>query len=195
MATDRFTPWRDAFLKHLERNSVATPLKEAAINGQLAAWTANLTTAVVESCQSLGWRAAGKGHKLALLPQVGQEYLGIDVVAFEGSETDRWPLPLAAFELENSQKDDRVAYSLWKVLCLRVKLRIVFAYRPDWEQGRDLVHAVCKDVLDNKPIDQRIALKGQTVFVMGNRGEGETFPWGYFKFWMLDTNVGQFEKV
>ena len=23
----------------------------------------------------------------------------------------------------------------------------------------------------------------------------ESFPWGYFKMWMLDTNVGRFEKV
>ena len=28
-----------------------------------------------------------------------------------------------------------------------------------------------------------------------NRGEGETFPWGYFKFWLLDANLGRFEKV
>ena len=195
MATDRFTPWREAFLKQLERTSVSGPLKEASINSQLSAWTSNLTTAVVESCHALGWRAAGKGHKLALLPKAGQEYLGIDVMAFTAPETDRWPFPLAAFELENSPRDDRVAYSLWKVLCLRVSLRLVFAYRPDWEQGRELVQAVCKDVVGTKSIDQRTALKGQTVLVVGNRGEGETFPWGYFKFWMFDANLGRFEKI
>jgi hypothetical protein len=195
MATDQFTSWRDAFLKELERKSVAEPLKEAAIYSKLSAWTASLTTAVVDSCHELGWRAAGKGHKLALLPKAGQEYLGIDVMAFTASEADRWPFPLAAFELENSPSDDRVAYSLWKVLCLRVNLRLVFAYRPDWEQGRELVQTVCKNVIGTKSIDQRTALKGQTVLVVGNRGEGETFPWGYFKFWKLDTNLGRFEKV
>jgi hypothetical protein len=35
----------------------------------------------------------------------------------------------------------------------------------------------------------------ETVLVVGNRGKGETFPCGYFKFWMLDTNLGRFEKV
>jgi hypothetical protein len=44
-------------------------------------------------------------------------------------------------------------------------------------------------------LDQRGAVAGQTVLVVGNRGEGETFPWWYFKFWMLDTNLGRFEKV
>jgi hypothetical protein len=68
-------------------------------------------------------------------------------MAFAGTSSIRWPLPLAAFELENHAKDDRVAYSLWKVLCLRVGLRVVFAYRPDWERSRQLVNAVAADVI------------------------------------------------
>ena len=190
-----FQQWQAAFLQHVQDSSTATPLKEAAIAGRLADWTGYLTTAVVRSCKALGWQAAGKGHPLALLPQAGQEYLGIDVMAFAGAASTRWPLPLAAFELENRLNDDRVAYSLWKVLCLRVALRVVFAYRPDWERSRQLVNAVAADVVGGLRPEQRTALDGQTVLVVGNRGEGETFPWGYFKFWMLDPNVGRFDKV
>jgi len=190
-----FQQWQAAFLQHVQDASTATPLKEAALAVQLASWTTCLTTAVVRSCEALGWRAAGKGHPLSLLPQAGQEYLGIDVMAFVGDASTRWPLPLAAFELENHARDDRVAYSLWKVLCLRVGLRVVFAYRPDWERSRQLVNAVGADVVGGLRPEQRTALDGQTVLVVGNRGEGETFPWGYFKFWMLDTNLGRFEKV
>ena len=40
-----------------------------------------------------------------------------------------------------------------------------------------------------------MSLGGETVMVIGNRGEGETFPWGYFKMWKLDRNVERFEKV
>ncbi|MCE9567304.1 MAG: hypothetical protein K8U57_35330 [Planctomycetes bacterium] len=195
MATDRFNPWREAFLTHVQRKSIGEPLKEAAIKGQLTNWTACLTGAVVKSCHALGWNAAGKGHKLDLLPQAGQEYLGIDVMAFAGDAAVRWPFPLAAFELENSPKDDRVAYSLWKVLCIQAKLRVVFAYRTDWEQGRNLVSAVCGDVIGKLSPEQRTTIKGQTVMVLGNRGEGDTFPNGYFKFWMLNTNLGRFEKL
>ena len=104
-------------------------------------------------------------------------------------------MPLAGFELENDPGDDRVAYSLWKVLCVRVGLRVVFAYRPDWERGRQLVSTLASDVISGFRPEQRAAISGQTVLVVGNRGEGETFPWGYFKFWMLDTNLGRFEKV
>ena len=190
-----FPIWRAEFLKQLEQQSIAETLKGAALSGQMGEWTASLTTAVVLTCQAVGWRAAGKGHKLDLLPKVGQEYLGIDVMAFSETTTERWPFPLAAFELENSQRDDRVSYSLWKVLCLRSPLRVVFAYRPDWEQGRELVQTVCQDVIGSLPIHKRTTLEGQTVLVVGNRGEGDTFPWGYFKFWMLDTNLGRFEKL
>jgi hypothetical protein len=195
MIAASLTSWRPSFLQRVQKTSVAAPLKESAIAGKLAEWTASLTTAVVQSCEALGWRAAGQGHKLDLLPKAGQEYLGIDVMAFSGNAPGRWPFPLAAFELENSQTDDRVAYSLWKVLCLRARLRVVFAYRPDWQVGRGMVHAVCKDVVGSIPPEGLRALKGETVMVVGNRGENETFPWGYFKFWILNTNLGRFEKL
>lgn len=191
----RFEPWRAAFLADIQTPEAAGPLKVAAAASHLADWTACLTGAVVRSCTALRWAAAGKGHGLDLLPKVGQEYLGIDVMAFAGDGAGRWPFPVAAFELENSKADDRVAYSLWKVLCVRAPLRVVFAYRPDWEQGRRLVHTVCDDVIGPVAPADRRALAGETVVVVGNRGESETFPWGYFKFWLLDTNLGRFSKV
>jgi hypothetical protein len=40
-----------------------------------------------------------------------------------------------------------------------------------------------------------MTLGGETVLVVGNRGEGGTFPWGHFKCWRLDANLGRFEKV
>jgi hypothetical protein len=195
MDSTHLSRWQAAFLQHLQEPATAAPLRDAALAGHLAEWTASLTTAVVRSCETLGWRAAGKGHPLTLLPQAGQEYLGIDVMAFAEIAPSRWPLPLAAFELENHVKDDRVAYSLWKVLCLRVGLRVVFAFRPDWERSRQLVSAVGAEVIGGLGPEQRAVLGGETVLAVGNRGEGETFPWGYFKFWKLDTNLGRFEKV
>lgn len=190
-----FQLWQPAFMQQVQAASTARPLKEAALNGQLAEWTRHLTAAVVRSCEALGWQAAGKGHPLSLLPQAGQEYLGIDVMAFAVSRASRWPFPLAAFELENDARDDRVAYSLWKVLCLRVGLRVVFAYRPDGRLGRRLVSTLAEKVIGGLEPGERMAIGGETVVVMGNRDEGETFPWGYFKFWLLDRNVGRFEKI
>ena len=144
--------WRDSFLRQLENAEVAEPLRQAAMAERLTDWTTLLTTVVVRSCGDIGWPVAAKGHSLAALPQRGQEYLGIDVMAFCDSSgatvpSPRWPAPFAVFELENSPRDDRVAYSLWKVLSVRAKLHVVMAYRRTWEQAIALPNRVAADVL------------------------------------------------
>jgi hypothetical protein len=188
--------WRAAFLNVVQEPLTAAPLKAASLAEDLKDWTACLTSAVVASCSQLGWPAAAKGHRLAELPQAGQEYLNIDVMAFpSATDSGRWRLPKAVFELENHRTDDRVAYSLWKVLCVRSQLRVVFAFRREWEESRKTVDAVCRDVVGSLTPAERTGILGETTMVIGNRGEGETFPWGYFKFWLLDANLGRFEKV
>lgn len=98
---ESFEAWRDVFLSVVQESATAAPLKAASLAEDLKAWTACLTTAVVRSCEQMGWQAAGKGHELANFPKAGQEYLGIDVMAFEPQKgSARWPLPIAVFELE-----------------------------------------------------------------------------------------------
>jgi hypothetical protein len=187
--------WCDAFRDYVRRSGLQEPLKRAALTGDLRSWTSDLTTAVVRACEALGWAASAKWNPCKRLPQPGKEYLSLDVVAFPAGPVPLWPFPLGVFELENHRTDGRVAYSLWKVLCVRAALRVVIAYRPDWEQSRRLVARVTEDVIGGLQPAERAALGGQTVLVVGNRGEGDTFPDGYFKFWMLDANLGRFEKV
>src|SRR5262249_41155856 len=66
---------------------------------------------------------------------------------------------------------------------LRIGLRLVFAYRPDWERSRELVTALKRDVLGGFRPEVPTSVQGKTVLVIGNRGEGDPFPWGYFKCW------------
>jgi hypothetical protein len=191
--------WRQSFLNHLEDGDTAEALREAAIEEHLSDWTSLLTTVVVRSCGELGWPVAAKGHPLTLLPQPGQEYLGMDVMAFSepvdsGGGSLRWPAPLAVFELENSPRDDRVAYSLWKVLSVRAKLHVVIAYRHTWELAAALPNRVASDVLRGLQGSSETDL-AEVVFVVGSRSDGESFPWGYFKFWRLDHGVGRFTKL
>jgi hypothetical protein len=113
----------------VQRHESFALLREAAIRGQLAKWTGALTGVVCSTCEAMGWKAAAKGNRSTLLPVPRQEYLALDVVAFEPAGDRRWRFPIAAIELENSREDDKVAYSLWKVLCTRADLRIVFCYR------------------------------------------------------------------
>jgi hypothetical protein len=102
---------------------------------------------------------------------------------------------VAVFELENSRDDDRVAYSRWKVLCVRAPLRVVFAYRADWESGRALVPGLGEAVVVSMPLAERADFGGETLVLLGSRGEGETFPHGFFKVWRLDPGVGAFRKM
>ncbi len=90
---------------------------------------------------------------------------------------------------------DRVGYLLWKVLCLRTDLRVVSAFRRDWEESCRSVDAICLDVVGSITIPERVAVTGETVLIIGNRGDSETFPCGYFKMWLLDTKLGRFEKI
>ena len=176
---------------------MAESLKSTSLQQDLASWTSHLTAAVVRSCELAGWAAAARWNPSQRLPIGGKEYLGMDVTAFPQVVPDAptWPLPIAVFELENSRTDTRVAYSLWKVMCIRAELRVVFAYRPDWPQSRGLVQAVQATVVGSMTPEERITMGGETILIVGNRGEGETFPWGYFKRWRLDTNLGRFEKI
>ena len=123
----------------------------------------------------------------------------MDVMAFCGAEdaggsSPRWPAPLGVFELENSSRDDRVAYSLWKVLSVRANLHVVIAYRRTWELASALPNRLAADVLPGlRPTKE--TLLDDVVIVMGSRSDGESFPWGYFKFWRLDHGVGRFTKL
>ena len=196
MNSSLFEPWRNVFLEVIQEPSTAAPLKAASLAADLKSWTSCLTSAVVKSCGELGWPASAKGHRIGELPKTRSEYLNMDVMALsKKSGEGRWPLPQAVFELENNRSDDVVAYSLWKVLCIRSRLRVVFAFRNDWEASRKTVETVGRDVVGSLTAVERKEISGETVLIVGNRGEGETFPWEYFKMWKLDTGVGRFEKV
>jgi hypothetical protein len=189
--TDR---WRHRLFRILESDDSGKPLKEAALAAALGVWTKHLTRSVVGACGAMGWQAAARGHLGDVLPVARNEYLALDVIAFSESGAS-WPLPVAVFELENSKDDDLVAYSLWKVLCVRATLRVVFAYRSDVKAGVELVGRLTESVIGRLSIDERRAVKGETSLIIGNRGVAETFPYGYFKAWTLDTNTGRFDKV
>jgi hypothetical protein len=195
MNAGHFDEWRDTFGKYVGAPQRSDLLKKASVEADLRTWTNELTTVVVKSCEAMQWVASSRWSPTRRLPQAGKEYLGLDVTAFPGGQEPRWPMPVAVFELENSPSDDRVAYSLWKVLCIRATLRVVFAYRTDWDRSRKLVTSLASDVIGSLSLEEQSEISGQTIVVVGNRGEGETFPWGYFKFWRLDANLGQFEKA
>jgi hypothetical protein len=187
--------WHGKFMDILQRHESSALLKDAAMRGQLGKWTTALTGVVCSTCEAMGWKAAAKGNLSTLLPEARQEYLALDVVAFEPAGDRRWRFPVAAIELENSREDDRVAYSLWKVLCTRAELRIVFCYRKDAAEGNTLVRHLSEQVAQAMGIQERTRISGETMLIVGSRSESGTFPYGFFKDWHYDTNLGRFGRA
>jgi hypothetical protein len=186
--------FRSAFQRLAADNLHGAALKAAAIDGTLKEWTAALTSLAVAACRDIGWRASAIGHSLPLLPIQRSEYLALDLIAFAPGEA-RWLFPTAAMEFENIQREDHIAYSLWKVVCVRADLRIVFCYRKEASQASELVRYLTREVIDAMSLEGRVALEGETVVVVGSRNDAATFPFGFFSWWKLDTNTGKFSKI
>jgi len=188
------TRWASQFYAALaDDRPVAEDLRDASLRSDLARWTSTLTGVVVRSFEQLGLAAVGKGHRCSFLPVKRNEYLAQDVMAFPSAGTG-WRFPAAVCELENSADADLVAYSLWKVLCVRCGLRIVFCYRPEPSAGPAFVADLASAVVDAMPIAERAALEGETLVVVGSRNESSTFPYGFFQAWKLNSNTGRFER-
>jgi hypothetical protein len=181
--------WQSTFLKIIQQPIHSTLLKEAALQERLGDWTKTLTSVVIETNKSMGWQASAKGHYLQMLPVPRNEYLALDIMAFPDGKK-RWRFPIAILELENSKDDDRIAYSLWKVMCVRADLRIVFCYRRSADEGSRLISFLRDEVIYAMGLINRINLEGKTLLVVGSRDSSATFPYGFFKWWHLDTNTG-----
>lgn len=186
--------WHTAFSQAVQERAASKTLKEAALKEHLGEWTTALTDVCVAACEQLGWQASAKGHELSLLPEARCEYLTLDVVAFAPAP-NRWRFPVAVMELENSRKDDRIAYSLWKLLCTRAALRVVFCYRSVPGEAAHLVRFLQDEIIQAMDIPTRTRLNGETLVVVGGRSEASAFPYGFFKWWQLDKNTGAFQAV
>ncbi len=185
--------WARSLYAELEVDrAIASKLREASIAGDLARWTQALTDLVAQSLRELGLEVAAKGHPCRVLPVARKEYLALDLAAFPGAG-GTWRFPAAVCELENSASDDVVAYALWKVLCIRHALRVVFCYRTTRADASSLVASLADRVVGAMAPPDRERLSADTLVFVGSRSESETFPYGFFQAWCLNRNLGRFE--
>jgi len=187
--------WYESFRRTVRRSEYAEPLRHAALGRHLRQWTRTLTRAIVGTCQTLGWTAVAKEQSADVLPVPRQEYLGLDVTAFENSAGDRrpgWRLPVAVFELENREDSSAIAYSLWKVCVVRSSLRGVFCYRYHSKDIPGLSQVLADSVMAEHPIGDD---KTPLVLVVGTRAKAETFPDGFFQPYYWDTQWRRFRGL
>uniref|UniRef100_A0A7C5VEN2 Uncharacterized protein n=1 Tax=Thermus caliditerrae TaxID=1330700 RepID=A0A7C5VEN2_9DEIN len=180
--------WYEAFRRQVRRNPWADGLREAALTGTLGRWTALLTEVVAGACEELGLKVAARGQDSRILPILRQEYLGLDVLAFPKGESPRWVKPVLAFELENSQKEEVIAYALWKVCMVRVAWGGVFCYRREPEQVGEILPTLAEVV-------QALAPDMELMVVVGTRNRAEDFPDGFFRPYRWDVNYKRFRLM
>ena len=147
---------------------------------------------MAQSLCGLGLEVAAKGHRCTALPVEREEYLALDVAAFPDTGS-AWRFPVAVCELENSARDEVVAYALWKVLCIRHALRVVFCYRNARTDAPRLIGSLSDRVVGAMALPDRERLSADTLVFVGSRSESDTFPYGFFQVWRLNRNLGRFE--
>ena len=173
--------------------TVAAVLRHASVAGDLTRWTQALTGVVAQSLSGLRLAVAAKGHRCTALPVEREEYLALDVAAFPDAGS-AWHFPVAVCELENSARDEVVAYALWKVLCIRHALRVVFCYRSARTHAPRLIASLSDNVVGRIALPDRERLSADTLVFVGSRSESDTFPYGFFQAWCLNRNLGRFES-
>jgi hypothetical protein len=183
--------WKRVFLDTLWRHENANALRLAAEGGRRDSWTKAMTGVVVTTCGAMGWEASARNFRLESVPIPRSEYLALDVMAFVPS-LQRWRFPVAVMELENRGDEDYIAYTLWKLLCVVAELRALFCYRRAADDGPPLIRRLTEDVINALSLAQRRDLSGETLVIVGSRAETVAFPYGYFKWWRLETNTGRF---
>jgi hypothetical protein len=186
--------WFDVLMETLKTHEASSVLRDAAESAELKRWTAALTSVIIGTFPKMDWCGAARGHRSTLLPVPRSEYLELDVVAFNSAGNRRWRFPVGVFELENSPINDPVAYSLWKVLCVRASLRVVVCYRRDAQEGAELMQHLSDEVIQSMEIPLRAGLGGETLVIVGSRSEAASFPYGFFKDWTLDVNTARFRR-
>lgn len=185
-ATALGPPFLTAFRSLLVSDrDLAENLKGAAHGYVLRPWTELLTAAVARACSNLGWEVAAKGVGRSPLPFPGFECLGIDITAFEPG--NGWRPAIAAFELENANSLDKVAYSLWKVASVKTRLAGLFCFRREPSEIGAFVAQLADEVLRRLPTPT-----GEVLVIAGTRSSAETFPDGYFRVFEWDPQAKRF---
>jgi hypothetical protein len=186
--------FRQATIQAMRHGDTALRFGQAATDGLLEPWTTTLTAVVVDACETMGLSASAKGHKLDLLPVARSEYLALDVTAFSKGQ-GRWRFASLIAELENSRREDLIAYSLWKVLSVSADVRVMFCYGDESADIPGLLRHLQYDVVAAMGVVGRSALNGCTMMVCGARDAVNTFPHEYFSWWELNKNTGAFERM
>ena len=126
--------------------------------------------------------------RLSSKKQDSHEYMDIDAFFIDNrdydllsDDEDPLTLPSAIVELENSYDNDKIAYCLWKLACIRSPIRVLICY----QKGREAISSLVRHL--EKVIRQNSLLKddtSDTILIIGDGTKGEGYEWAdYFSFY------------
>lgn len=99
-------------------------------------------------------------------------------------------LPHGHLALENRREPEYVGYALWKLLCVDADFRVLICYRPTAGEAGVLIRYLRDEALRAMDLPRHGRLHGETLVVVGSRGDTGTFPNGFFRWWSLDARAG-----
>lgn len=110
------------------------------------------------------------------------EYLNIDGLFFDNNDyNDSIPeghdprvLPRAAIELENSYSQDKIAYCLWKLMCIRTPIKILICYQSNTENLANLKDHLEKVMLKGNLTKEN---KADVIVIIGDESISDEKPW------------------
>ena len=138
--------------------------------GQLGKWTEvsdffNLP----ERAADMGWHASAKGHISEILPVPRSEYLALRCSGLRIGRGPTLALPRGRLRIGKQEKRRLSLHTRYgKCLCVRAKLRVVFCYRQDADEGNALVRYLSDQVAHAMELQDRTALTGETYLVVGS---------------------------
>jgi len=164
--------WRKYFFKSL--NSLEEPPPKDS-----AGWTAFMGTVLDKVAERMGCYVARRKRG----DQYTGEHLGIDAVFFENRAGkklgynkyggDQLVLPRVVVELENGYILDKIAYCLWKLLCIRSRLRVLICY----QSNRQKIEALRRHLQDCIRKGGLLAKDIELIILVGNESADDEIPW------------------
>ena len=119
--------------------------------------------------------------RLSSKKEVSHEYMDIDAFFIDNrdydllsDDEDPLTLPSAIVELENSYDNDKIAYCLWKLACIRSPIRVLICY----QKGKEAIASLVRRLED--VIWQGGLLKcdsSDLLLIVGDGTKGEGYDW------------------
>jgi hypothetical protein len=124
------------------------------------------------------------------------EYFDIDALFIDNkeyeNENNNWDpfvLPSAAIELENNPRHDKIAYCMWKILCIRTQLRVLICYQGSSNKISDLISCLTQVISKGNLLEGNNNNDGELLVLVGDDSLPEETEWiDYYSIYEWEGN-------